>query len=204
MRVSSIFYGSYGDVRKATKPVAQAFIRGAPVDEFVAATVETRELPGLLILDEPRTALRPGPHFFFDSIAQWLLSLQGRVEPNAWMRFYEWALSTCGNFPTVLGQMSVAYMFEDAKYNRRFIQAGLSFWPELAAEGSRYVMRTSPGLSQDLWATPNGIKRAMVALSGRSDWVLDPLPPGGLPELVQTLGLATDEAHEPRIRDGKT
>jgi len=200
MQVPSIFYGSYRDVRKATKPLAQAFIEGVPVEALVEAAVETQALPGVLILDEPHAVLCSGPHFFFETVASWLLKLQGRVESKAWTRFYEWALSQPGNFPAVLGQMSVAYMFDDPRYQSRFIQAGLRFWNELAAEGPRYVMRGSPGVSQDLWTVPNGIKRAMVALSGRSDWVFDPLPPGGLAELVERLGLELDKPQELRSK----
>ena len=194
MEVPAIFYGSYRDVRKATKPLAQAFVEGAPVQDLVETTVESRELPGVMILDEPQAVLRAGPHFFFDTVATWLLDLQRRVDPRAWSRFYEWALSRPGNLPTVLGQAGVSYMFEESAYKSRFIQAGLLHWTELAAEGPRYVMRVSPGVSEDLWALPHAIKKAMMSASGRNDWVFDPLPSGGLPELVDKLGLKIDQA----------
>jgi len=200
MQVPSIFYGSYRDVRKATKPLAQAFIEGGPVLALVEATVETQALSGVLILDEPQPVLCTGPHFFFDTVASWLLKLQGRVDPKAWTRFYEWALSQPGNFLTVLGQTGVAHMFEDSKYPSLFVRAGLRFWTELAAEGPRYVVRVSPGVSQDLWTVPNGVRRAMMNLSGRSDWVFDPLPPGGLAELVEKLGLELDRPQELRSK----
>jgi len=194
MQVPAIFYGSYRDVRKATKLLAQAFVDGSPVKELVETTVESRELPGVMILDEPQSALRAGPHFFFDTVATWLLDLQRRVDPRAWSRFYEWALSRPGSFPTVLGQAGVSYMFEESAYESRFIQAGLLYWAELAAEGPRYVMRVSPGVSEDLWALPNGVKKALMGASGRNDWVFDPLPAGGLSELLEKLGVNIGQA----------
>jgi hypothetical protein len=149
-----------------------------------------------MILDEPQSVLLAGPHFYFDTVASWLLKLQRRVDPKAWARFYEWALSRPGNLPTALGQTGVAYMFEEPSYEHRFVQAGLKFWADLAAEGPRYVMRVSPGVSQDLWTVPNGIKRAMVDLSGRTDWVDDPLPSGELSGLVEKLRLEIDGERE--------
>lgn len=105
-----------------------------------------------------------------------------------WERFYDWALSEPGTFLTALGQYAtVPFLHSHPLYQKLFVEAGLRYWEEYTTEGKRYLVRG--WRPEDLWSIPNGIKGAMVTLSGRNDWVLNPLPPGGLPQLVKELKL---------------
>jgi len=189
VQIPSIFHGDYRTVRKNVRELARAFVEGQEVISLTHSTLDPEEVPGWLVLDEPRVQLKSGEHFFLGTLGSAISSLMSKRahDRTPWRRFHDWGFADSGGLLTILGQEATSYLYSDRAQQIRLLEAAIRFWPDLSAVGARYVARVTARPS-GIWDFPNGITGSVTLLSERR-WTRQPLPPGGLSELVRALGL---------------
>ena len=182
MQVPGFLHGRYREVKAATRCKITQLQRGASWDELAGELVDTRELPGLLVLDGPNRLLGGEPHFHFFAPARLLFdAIDDRLPGDTYETLFESVAATRWGFLTLLGQWGQSFLWQPG-HLEHFLHAALHWWDELDAEGRRYTSGSrSP---RTLWELPTNIQFALARLDVPDHRIDPPLPEGGLAELV--------------------
>ena len=184
MEIPSLFYGRYAEVNARCRDLVRRLRRGVAWTEAVdGPLLDTRDRPGLLVLNGPSPLIDDAAHFqcyqpYFrvrDAVGQ------GRLSADVEAAVFAASLETPWGLLGLLAPANVIWVHLPERY-RPLLQAGLRYWSVLDAEGSRYSVGMAEG--QPLWSIPNNLKHVLANLGVPIARLQSPLPPGGLAELV--------------------
>ena len=182
MLVPSFLHGRYREVKKATARKVTQLVRGATWDELAGDQVDTRELPGLLVLDGPNPLVGGEEHFHFFVPARLIRdTVHRRLPSDTYQTLFESVAATRWGFLTMLGQWGQSFLFPPG-HQQRFLHLALNWWDELHAQGPRYTNGSNVGYS--LWEATTNVKFALAREGLPKELLREPMPEGGLAELV--------------------
>ena len=182
MQVPGFLHGRYREVKAAMRRKITQLKRGATWDELAGELVDTRELPGLLVLDGPGPLLGGEPHFHFFAPARLLSdAVDDRLPGDTYKTLFESVAATRWGFLTMLGQWGRSFV-RPPDQMEHFLHTALYWWDELVAEGVRYTCGLDYG--HLLWDLPTNLQFALARLGAPTERLQQPLPEGGLAELV--------------------
>jgi len=189
MKLPARLYGTYGDVKREGRRMVTQLRRGAPWADLAGEIIDTRDVPGMIVIDGPSRALH-GNHFHMYVAARAIEdAVPERLPWEVYETVFEPAIATLWGYVALLA--SVYLFFHPPGHQERFIRAAVRYWDELDAEGKRYSSGTSS--PRRLWDTPNMIAYCIGNAGGISkERLCEPLPPGGLRELVNQSRVPVD------------
>ena len=180
MLVPSFLHGRYSEVKKAMNRKVTQLKRGAAWADLAGDLVDTRELPGLMVLDGP-SRLILGEHFHFFVPGRVLHSaIHNRLPDHSYVTLFEPVAATNWGFLTMLGQCGQAFLFPPG-HQQHFLHVALHWWGELLAEGPRYS--NGSDLGESLWKVFTNVRWAL-AREGLPRGRFQEPTEGGLAELV--------------------
>lgn len=194
MKLPTFLYGLYRDVKPRCRKLVTRLRRGTPWSELPDDYVDTRDVPGLLVLHGPYPNLGFEPHF--------QLFVPLRIAEDAMPDRLGWEYEKIlfdESLKTIWGVLGLAsdggqgFIYPASAQDRlRFIRAMVRFWDELDAEGERYSLGGQTG--QSLWSLPTMLHYCLINAGIPKERMHAPLPPGGLKELVAEIpgGLPED------------
>lgn len=187
MEIPDLFYGRYAEVNARCYRLVRRLARGVAWSEAVdGQLVDTRDRPGLLVLNGPSPMLGGVaqfqcylPHFRVRNAVG-----QRRLSADVEAAVFATSLETAWGFLGLLAPANVMWVNARERY-WPLLQAGLRYWSVLDAEGARYSLGMADG--QPLWSVPNNLKYVLANLGVPVAALQVPLPPGGLAELIGRL-----------------
>ncbi len=150
-------------------------------------TFDTAVQPGLILLRQPDHIIDETPHYhvYLPLLVAADKALESpRTAPVERMLF-ERALSTAWSTLAVMAPNTLWLLKEERC--RQLIQAVVQHWATFLAEGKRYSNGRTTG--DTLWNAPSSLRFALARIGAPKELLMNPLPPGGVPELVQHLKL---------------
>jgi hypothetical protein len=186
MRMPAVIYGTYKTAQSGVRSALTRFAHGAPWPAALigAGTVDTAELPGLLLLSGPNPLLSNGDHFhLFLPLTQLSRTIsQGRLAPAAEFGVFADSLTTPDGVLGLLAPPNVMWVYPPER-QAPFLAAVARFWRALDDQGARYSIGMAVG--SPLWDLPSNLK-FVLARGGIDTAVLNaPLPPGGIDALIE-------------------
>src|SRR5690606_29811097 len=139
------------------------------------------DVPGMIFIDGPNRG-EYGEHFHMYVPARAIEEAAHQQLPgDIYSTLFEPAIATLWGYVALLA--SVYSFFNAPGHQERFLWASVRYWDELDAEGERYS--SGPSSPKRLWDTSSMIKYCLGNAGGIPvERVREPLPPGGLRELV--------------------
>ncbi len=182
MLVPRFLYGRFRDVKAACNRKVTQLKRGASWDDLAGDLIDTRDFPGLLVLDGPSSLLGGADHFHFFAPAQVITdAIPRRLPEDTLLTLFEPAIATNWGFLTMLSQWAQLFLWHPG-HQQRFLHLLVRWWDELDAEGPRYSTGSNHG--EPLWPLPTNIQYCLVR-EGLPDAACDEaIPAGGMAELV--------------------
>ncbi len=181
MELPALFYGLYRDVKRRTSKIVTQVRKGADWMALVEAGgfLDTTTTPGFIVLAGPSPLLGGNPHF-----QAWLLwfqlldaALSAELVEDVFVRSLTQPWSTMG----LMGNPNDLWIYERRRY-RPFLRAVRQYWDAFEAEGARYSNGSDVGSC--LWSLSNNVKYVLANLGIPGETLRSPLPPGGLPKLI--------------------
>ena len=181
MEMPALFYGLYRDVKRRTSKIVTHVRKGADWMTLVEAEgfLDTAVTPGFIVLEGPSSLLGGEPHF-----QMWLLWWQfldthpALGDEDVFERSLTRPWSTLG----LVSNPNKGWLYERRRY-RPFLRAVRQYWDTFEAEGARYSNGSEVG--SFLWSLSNNVKYVLANLGIPGETLRSPLPPGGLPELIE-------------------
>jgi hypothetical protein len=198
MRVPIALYGLAKDVKSGCRKAITAFRRGGTWTEVFGELIDSRALAGLFALDGPSYSLGGKPHFqMYQPIRELDHAMgEGRILPAQMTAAFAASLKEPWGLLTLMGPISGRF-FQESPQRRAFVEDMARAWDVLDAEGARYSVGLNTGGT--LWEQPTMLHYAL-ANEGLPKAVLDaPLPPGGLPALLEQLRWGSQESGLKRL-----
>ena len=147
----------------------------------VRGMLDTESTPGKIVVDGPCPLPADAPSF-----QAWLLwaQLEARekgVSGELAQRVFEQSLTRPW---ATLGLVATGnyFWFIERKRLRPFLRVIRQYWNLFAAVGPRYTGGTT--MTFELWSMPNNVKHVLANLGIPKEILLQPLPPGGINELI--------------------
>jgi hypothetical protein len=182
MLVPAFLYGRYRDVKPACQRLVTRLRRGTPWHELGGDMIDTRERPGVLIIDGPASGLGQDDHFHVFAPARVIdQAIPHRLPESTFTELFEPMLATAWGFLALLGQNGQAFLYEPER-QIRFLHALVKYWPALDAEGERYS--TGGQHIDHLWQLATNIQFCLCNQGLPTERCDEPVPPGGMAELV--------------------
>ena len=187
MLVPSFFHGRFREVKAACGKKITQLKRGADWLDLAGDLVDTRQLPGLLVLNGPSPLLGGGEHFHFFAMGQALdNAIPRRLPMDTMVTLFEPMIHTIWGFASILSQWGRSFLYPPG-HQQRYLHLAVRWWDELDAEGPRYSRGDDEGRA--LWDVPTNIQFCLAREGCPMELLRQPLPPGGLAEMVaQTCG----------------
>src|SRR5690606_11136550 len=181
MKLPASLYGRYKDVKREGRRMVTKLRRGVPWAELAGDMIDTRGVPGMIFVDGPPTGGGLGEHFHMYVPARAIDdAIPHRLPLDAFVTLFEPAIATLWGFIALLGQ---SYPFlRPVEHKKRYLHALVRYWDELDAEGERYS--TGASWPKRLWSLPTMLKHCLATLGLPKERCLEPLPPGGIRELI--------------------
>ena len=190
MLVPAFLYGRFPTVKAACRRMVTQIKRGVPWDELGSELgsevpielIDTRDLPGLLVLDGPGPLTGGGDHFHFFAPAHAIRNaIPPRLPKETFTTLFEPMIATRWGFLALLGQWSHSFFFPPG-HQQRYLHAAVRWWDELAAEGPRYS--TGSNVGEPLWDLFTKLKFCLAREGLPQELLSQPIPPGGMAALV--------------------
>ncbi len=185
MLFSEFEYGIYKDVIADCRKKVTALSRGKTWEEVTSGPcVDTRALPGLIVLHGPSPLLGGFPHFHAFTLHMVIQDAfaKGRLQAPVIESIFERSLGSAWSLVGLLAQTNMIWAYPE---NRRkpLLDACLRFWDEFLGEGARYTSGSTTGAT--LWELHSNLKMVLSNL-GVPTAVLNTSLPGG--DLRSILG----------------
>ena len=182
MLIPSFLYGQHRQVKAACKRKVTQLKRGAAWADLAGEDIDSLQVPGLLVLDGPIPAGGSREHFYLYILARVIFdAVNERLPGDFYLTAFEPAAATRWGFLAMLGQWGDPFLIPPG-HEQRLLHHALHWWPELDAEGPRYC--NSLGVGTGLWPLFTNIKYCLARQGLPEDLLREPLPEGGLAELV--------------------
>jgi hypothetical protein len=191
MHLPAFLYGTFREVKPRCRRMVTRLRRGVPWDELPAELVEpgqdpfldTREVPGLLVVDGPSPlAGGGGEHFQLFAPAQVIhLEIPRRLPHTTLDTLFGPMLGTNWGFLALLSQWGQWFLWGPG-HQPLYLHALVRRWDELVAEGARYSK--GQGYGEPLWEMPTNIHYCLAREGLPQELLKEPVPPGGMAELV--------------------
>jgi hypothetical protein len=165
MKLPASIHGRYADVAARCRKMVTAFRKGAPWAEVVGEdTLDTQEVPGLIVLDGPAPNLGFEEHFHCFAPIRALGKVQTRAPwpPEAYAAISAACLTTHGGLLSLLGQDGRSFLAP--AHRPAFLHQVRRWWPDFAAEGRRFTVGTQ--VTYELWELPTTIGFALAQVGG--------------------------------------
>ena len=184
MLIPAFYYGRFRDVKAACSRKMTQLKRGASWPELAGEDwLDTREHPGLLILNGPNPNLGGSEHFHFFAMGQALTNaIPRRLPMDNMVTLFEPIIDTLWGYLSIMSQWGRSFLYPPG-HEQRYLHLAIRWWDTLAAEGGRYTIGVSEG--SDLWHGCTTNIHYCLARQGLPEELFDqPVPPGGMAELV--------------------
>jgi hypothetical protein len=188
MRLPSVLYGPYREIKPRIRKVVTRLKRGANWDDALGAadTLDTATTPGLLVLNGPSPLLGGTSHFQCYLpllVVQEVVSqnqLSGALEEPIFQACLQTPWGTLGLFAPA----NLMWVYPPKRY-RPLLQAALRFWDTLDAEDERYTVGSNDG--QRLWSIASNLKYVLANVGIPKSTLNSPLPPEGVADLIRSV-----------------
>jgi hypothetical protein len=190
MLIPSFLYGLTRDVKRNCRKIVTKLKKGVTWDDATEGPcIETSEKPGLLVLDGPSPLLGGENHFHLYILHRvaFEVSLDGMFTEEIMDHYFHQSILQPWSISGILGGNN-AIWFVGKNQNgkiKSFIEAIITFWPILAAEGSRYTIGSNT--PQELRLLPTNIQYALANYGVSTEVLGEPLPEEGIGKLVPDL-----------------
>ncbi len=185
MLLPAITYGPYKEVRPRMRGIIKELARGASLAEAVKADqmLDTRDLPGYLVLEGPSPLIGGSPHFQCYLPLRYVYEaiLERKLPRELTERVFQECLATDWGTLLFLCYENGLWMNTPGQY-RMLVEAAVRSWNLFEAEGARYTNGLDEGKS--LWDSNTCVHMALARLGIPNDRLNEPLPAGGLAELA--------------------
>lgn len=146
MKLPAFLHGLHKDVKARCVRKAKALAKGATWDELAGDWLETKEAPGLIVLEGPSPLMGGQPHFHPFALVRAMNDTLGYSRTNeVTERAFRSALGTPWGVLCFMGQDSYHYVNPPA-VQVPFLEACARHWAELDGEGARYSMGSPQGM----------------------------------------------------------
>jgi len=180
-------YGIYKDVLAGCRRTVTALSRGKTWEEVTSGPrVDTRVLPGLIVLHGPSPLLGGTPQFHAFTLHMVIqeASAKGRLQAPAVESVFERSLGSAWGLVGLLAETNVIWAYPQSR-RKPLLDACLGFWDELLAEGSRYTSGSSTG--GPFWEQNSSLKMVLSNLGVPTSVLNTPLPGGDLRTILGHL-----------------
>lgn len=186
MQVPKFLYGSYKDVTQRCRTLVPRLANGAVLADLIDGWLDTRETPGLLQTHEHVPELGDELQFHCPAL---MVAVGGGIRKQLSHDIYNKAFFESLEAPWSFVGIAFDRMYvtrDEGRY-KALLQAALRHWQELNAEGRRYALGAA--MTGSLWEFPSNIHFVLARSGVPSARLRQPLPPGGLAELVEEFNL---------------
>lgn len=188
MKIPSVFYGSYEEVRRRMKGKVGELKR---VRKWVpweqGPMTDTSAVSGVLVLGNSVAFRMEGDHFFLGELVRQIVEeIFGRGMPiDVWKTMFIESLEVPWSLLTVSSRDSGLCLWREPEWVGRYVLALARHWNAVDEIGARYA-----GMSHKtgtFWERSIMLRQCLARLGIANDRLDEPLPPGGLPELLRQV-----------------
>lgn len=180
-------YGIYKDVLAGCRKKVTALSRGKTWEEVTSGSrVDTRVLPGLIVLHGPSPLLGGTPNFHAFTLHMVIQEAfaKGRLQSPAIDLIFEQSLGSAWSLVGLIAQTNMIWAYPESR-RKPLLDACISFWDELVAEGARYTSGSTTGAT--LWDVHSNLKMILSNLGVPTSVLNTPLPEGDLRSILGHL-----------------
>jgi len=187
MLFPEVEYGIYKDVLAGCRKKVTALSRGKTWEEVTSGPrVDTRALPGLIVLHGPSPLLGGTPNFHAFTLHMVIQEAfaKGRLQSPAIDLIFEQSLGSAWSLVGLIAQTNMIWAYPESR-RKPLLDACISFWDELVAEGARYTSGSTAGAT--LWDLHSNLKMILSNLGVPTSVLNTPLPGGDLRSILGHL-----------------
>ena len=180
-------YGIYKDVVASCRKKVTALSRGKTWEEVTSGPrVDTRVLPGLIVLHGPSPLLGGTPHFHAFTLHMVIQEAfaKGRLQSSMIDLIFERSLGSTWSLIGLIAQTNMIWVYPESRW-KPLLDACISFWDELVAEGARYTSGSTTGAN--LWDLHSNLKMILANLGVPTSVLNAPLPDDNLRSILRHL-----------------
>jgi hypothetical protein len=186
MQIPSEFYGRSADVKSNAKKIAKVMARTRNFDSFAPTSfIEVEAVDGLIFVDREHYPTGEN-HFHCYALAVALAAAVPLAERSQFLT--DWLLSCLADewrFVFTIGRdATLSLLYRDESVQRKYVDAGIRFWPALNALGKRFAPIDDYPVG--IWNKWSSMWYALQQLGVPAS--IRELPPGGPAELFATHG----------------
>ena len=175
-------YGRFREVKRECSKLVTQLRRGKPWAELGGEMIDTREHPGLLVLDGPSNLTGGDVNFNLFATAHAIsYAIPRRLPHEAPNELFEPMLATHWGFVAMLGQWGRCFLFPPG-HQAAFLHALARYWDDLDPDQPRFTNGSRSG--DPLWQLPTNIQFCLAREGLAGELFERPVPPGGMAELV--------------------
>lgn len=188
MLIPAAIVGDYATAKREVKKAVSRFRQGSGWNEALTfdGTVDTRDVPGLILLDGPNPLLGRDQHIH----AYLPLSLltaafaSRRIPREQGDLVYQESLAAVDGIVGLLAPANQAWVYPPDRH-KPFLNAVSAAWPTLEAEGERFSVGMATG--SPLWSLPSNLKFVLARRGVDVPVLNSPLPARGIDALISGL-----------------
>jgi hypothetical protein len=178
-------YGIYKDVLAGCRKKVTALSRGETWEEVTSGPrVDTRVLPGLIVLHGPSPLLGGTPNFHAFTLHMLIQEAfaKGRLKAPAIESIFAQSLGSVWSLVGLIAQTNMIWAYPESR-RKPLLDACIRFWDELVAEGARYTSGSTSGAT--LWDLHSNLKMILSNLGVPTPVLNAPLPEGDIRSILR-------------------
>lgn len=188
MHIPAIIYGTYKGVRPRMRNIVRALAAGKSFSEAmnIDEVIDTRSVSGLFVLSGPSPLLGESSHFqcYLPHLMIYEGLLEGKLSRDLEERVFTESLET--DWGTLLfTSYENGFWLKTPERCHRLVDAAARFWDRFEIEGPRYTTGLDEG--KPLWSSNTCVHMALARLGVPEDRLGEPLPSGGIGELMRLI-----------------